>query len=118
MSRVATCLWAAGQSRSRPAFPRSYPPFVLYPSGEVKPLRVTEPRALDADSELLKIDLFAFLYEIGAEEKSDGLWAADVEAAEIFPLAGSPSGHVWNSFRVTGPPIISGSTFLDATAHW
>ena len=72
---------------------RSSPPFVLYPSGDVKPLRVTEPRALDADSELLKIDLFAFLYEIGAEEESDGQWAADVEAAEIFPLAGSPSGH-------------------------
>jgi hypothetical protein len=82
----------------------SSPPFVLYPSGEVKPLRVTEPRALDADSELLKIDLFDFLYAIGAEEESDGLWAADVEAAEVFPLAGSPSGHVWKLLPGGSPP--------------
>ena len=50
---------------------------------------------------LLEVNLF--LYAIGAEGlhlqpddsvESDGQWAADVDAGEIFPLAGSPPGHL------------------------
>ena len=39
--------------KAQDQFPRrSYPPFVLYPDGQVEPLRVVQPRVLDADSEL------------------------------------------------------------------
>jgi hypothetical protein len=89
MGRGAVAIKAQDQ------FPRkSYPPFVLYPNGEVKPLRVTEPRTPDADIDLLEINLFDFFYAIGAEEESDGQWAADVDAGEIFPPVGSPPGHL------------------------
>jgi hypothetical protein len=71
---------------------RNYPPFVLYPNGKVKPLRVTEPRALDADTELLEFPHNDFFYDISAAEDFKGLWGADVGAGEIFPIDGSPSG--------------------------
>lgn len=74
---------------------RSYPPFVLYPNGKVKPLLVaTEPRALNADDDLLEVDLYDFFSAIHAGGRSDGLWAADVAAGEIFRVAGSPFGQV------------------------
>ncbi len=74
---------------------KAYPPFVLYPDGEVKPLLVaTEPRALEADDDLLEIDLYDFFSAIHAGGRSEGLWAADVAAGEIFRVAGSPFGQV------------------------
>lgn len=72
---------------------KSYPPFVLYPNGEVKPLRVTEARALDADSEFLRTKRYDFLWAIGADDEP-GPWAADIDDGEIFPVTGSPSGQV------------------------
>jgi hypothetical protein len=81
----------------------SSPPFVLYPNEEVKPLRVTEPRTPDADSDLLEINLYDFFHAIGAPVQSlapddstvlASLWAADVEAGEIFPLVDSPPGDL------------------------
>lgn len=72
---------------------KSYPPFVLYPDRTVKPLRVTQPQALDADTELLEFPHNDFFYAIGTPEESKGLWGADVDAGEIFPIDGSPSGR-------------------------
>lgn len=65
----------------------SYPPFVLYPDGEVTPLRVQdEPRAVDAGNELLP-DNFAFGDTIGL----DGwILGADVDAGELFGLPPLP----------------------------
>ena len=63
LGRGAVAIKAEDQSPRR-----SYPPFVLYPDGEVKPLLVTEPRTPDADSELLEINSLDFFYEIGAED--------------------------------------------------
>lgn len=74
---------------------KAYPPFVLYPNGEVKPLLVaTEPRPLDTDDVLLEIDLYDFFSAIHEGGRSDGLWAANVAAGEIFRVAGSPFGRV------------------------
>lgn len=79
--------------KAQDQFPRrSYPPFVLYPDGEVEPLRVAEPRAPDEDTEVLGMGVHHLLYSMSDE--APALWAADVEAAEIFPIAGSPSGFV------------------------
>ena len=79
------------------------PPFVLYASGEAEPLRIGEPRAPDANSDLLEIDSYHFFWAIDAPVRTlapddsmmlESLWATDVEAGEIFPLAGPPPGDV------------------------
>lgn len=76
-------------------FPRkAYPAFVLYPNGQVKPLQVREPRALGADSDILPVNPMNSLDPLGTQKVSAGLWGADVDAAEIFPVAGSPFGDV------------------------
>lgn len=81
--------------KAQDQFPRrSYPPFVLYPDGQTKPLRVAAPRTLETDHEVLGAgvdSLFGLMTELPA-----GLWAADVDAAEIFPTTAplSPSGYV------------------------
>ena len=90
--------------KAQDQFPRrSFPPFVLYPDGRVKPLRVAEPRALDPDSELVGMGIYNLLPRLSVDPWDDpdtdaaedqGLWAADVEAAEVFPVAGSPFGDV------------------------
>jgi hypothetical protein len=91
--------------KAQDQFPRkSYPPFVLYPDGQLAPLRVVEPRALDEDTELLGLGVYnlfaARLQTTPADvattdtEEPQGLWAVDVEAAELFPIAGSPLGDV------------------------
>lgn len=73
------------------------PPFVLYASGEAEPLRIGEPRALDADSDLLEIDSHHFFWAIDAPVRTlapddsmmlESLWATDVGGGEIFPLVG------------------------------
>ena len=80
-------------------FPRkAYPPFVLYPNGEVKPLRVREQRPLEPDSQILPINPINFLDPMGTHELSAGrLWAADVASGEIYPIAGSSAGDVWQN---------------------
>lgn len=80
--------------KAQDQFPRkSYPPFVLFPDGQVKPLRVVEPRELDADTEILGIGVYNLFPVLGWDEPQ-GLWAADVEAAEVFQIPGSPVGDV------------------------
>ena len=82
--------------KAQDQFPRkAYPAFVLYPHGEVKPLRVREQRPLEADSHILRINPMNVLDPMGTHEVSAGQWAADVAAGEIFPIAGSPAGDVW-----------------------
>ncbi|WP_416955207.1 hypothetical protein ACNKF0_01655 [Nocardioides sp. T5] len=82
------------------------PPFVLHASGEAEPLRIGEPRAPDTDSDLLEIDGYDFFWAIDAPVRTlapddsmmlESLWATDVEAGEIFPLAGPPPGDVQRS---------------------
>ncbi|CUR58684.1 hypothetical protein NOCA1160003 [metagenome] len=103
-----TFLWDAGLSRSSPkgGSSRGAPPFVLHASGEAEPLRIGEPRAPDTDSDLLEIDGYDFFWAIDAPVRTlapddsmmlESLWATDVEAGEIFPLAGPPPGDVQRS---------------------
>lgn len=40
-------------------------------------------------------------------EGSQGLWAADVDAGEIFPVAGSPSGDVWQEVPGRSGAVLS-----------
>ena len=75
-------------------FPRrSYPPFVLYPDGTVKPLRVSpEPRAVDVDSELLTLSNEYVAEKIGLDPTLEGIWmlGVDLDAAEVFGLPPLP----------------------------
>ena len=78
-------------------FPRrSYPPFVLYPDGAVKPLRVsTEPRVVDGDSELLPETTSSYFADgvgLGPTTINGSGWmlAADVDRAEVFALPRLP----------------------------
>jgi hypothetical protein len=80
--------------KARDQFPRrSYPPFVLYPDGDVKPLRVTEGRAPGTEDEVLGVGVHNVLHGLGSEDAL-GLWAADVEAGQVFPIEGASSGYV------------------------
>lgn len=72
---------------------RMYPPFVLYPDGDTKPLRVTDRRMPDDDTEVVGRAVHDLLFYY-RDERSPGLWAADVEAAVVFPIARSPNGVV------------------------
>ena len=94
----------------------SAPPFVLYASGEVKPLQIGEPRAPDADSDLLEIDNYNFFWAIDAPVRYlapddsmmlKNLWAADVEAGEIFPLTGPPPGDLQESIPGRDDAVLS-----------
>lgn len=82
---------------------RRYPPFVLYPDGEVKPLRAVAPRAPDNDDEILGLDIYRLFGGLPVDpgdnlrtdgDGSQGIWGVDVEAAEAFPIPGSPLGEV------------------------
>ena len=80
--------------KARDQFPtRMYPLFVLYPDGKVQPLRVVESRAPDGDTEVLGAGVNNLLNYMSAPTPP-GLWAADPEDAEIFPIDGEPSGYV------------------------
>lgn len=89
--------------KAKDQFPtRSYPPIVLYPDGRMEPLRAAGPRPLDEGSDLLGIEVYNLFsrpavdpYDnIRTDANGQGLWAVDVDAAELFPLAGSPLGDV------------------------
>ena len=76
--------------KARSQFGGSSPLFVLYPDGEVKPLVITEPRTLNSSTEL--VANFDSLYYSLPLPEHDGQWAVDVDAAEAFPVVGTPSG--------------------------
>lgn len=94
---------------------RSYPPFVLYPDGDFKPLRVAADREPEPDDELLGIGLYNLFRGVavdpGDNPRTDvvdqGLWAADVAAAEIFRIAGSPLGDVDDRLRGRGGAVMT-----------
>jgi hypothetical protein len=70
---------------------RSYPPFILYPDGRVRPLHVSyRPQAFDSGSDLLISD-YGLSYEAGMET---GTWALHVDLADAFELAGWPAGAI------------------------
>jgi hypothetical protein len=80
--------------KARDQFPsRMYPMFVLYPDGDMQPLRVVESRSPDADTEVLGADVHS-LFNWMSTPEPPGLWASDAEAGEIFPIDGAPNGYV------------------------
>ena len=80
--------------KARDQFPsRMYPMFVLHPDGDMQPLRVVESRAPDADTEVLGAGIHS-LFNWMSTPEPPGLWAADAEAGEIFPIDGAPNGYV------------------------
>ena len=103
------------------------PPFVLYASGEVKPLQVGQPRTPDADSDFLEVNLYDFFFAIGAPVRSlapddstvlETLWGADVEAGEIFPLAGSPPGDLQEHNQGREGTVVSVAGYRGADSAW
>src|SRR4051794_10536394 len=83
---------------------KSYPPFVLYPNGKWKPLRIAEPRAPGPGSDLIDVCYNRdFSDDAGLEAgPEDGTWAADVDAGE-------------SSRYQARPEVASGSTSRAAT---
>lgn len=105
----------------------SAPPFVLYASGEVKPLQVGQPRAPDADSDLLEIDNYSFFWAIEAPVRSlapddsimlETLWAADVEAGLIFPVTGAPPGDLQESIPGRDDAVVSVDGYRGMNEVW
>jgi hypothetical protein len=105
----------------------SSPPFVLYPSGEVKPLQVAPPRTPDADSDLLEINRYDFFHAIGAPVQFlapddstvlASLWGADVEAGEIFPLVDSPPGDLREHIPGRDGAVVSVAGYKGADKVW
>ncbi|WP_416955208.1 hypothetical protein ACNKF0_01660 [Nocardioides sp. T5] len=96
----------------------NYPAFVLYPDGKTKPLRVLEPQARKRGDVLLDLDRYgSVLFELGDVEMRR-LWAADVDAAEMYPVEGTRFGEVWQ--HVTGRPgtILSVQGFMRRGQQW
>ena len=99
---------------------------MLYPSGEVEPLRVTEPLTADNDVDLLEIHLYDFFYAIGAHgvrAPDDTMvlssqWAADVDAAEIFPLVASPPGDLREHIPGREGAVLSVAGYQGADEVW
>lgn len=113
----------AGDQHSR----GSAPPFVLYASGEVKPLQVGQPRTPDSNSDLLEIDTYDFFWAVGAPTQSlapddsfmlETLWAADVEAGVIFPLTGSPPGDLQESIPGRDDAVVSVDGYRGMNEVW
>jgi hypothetical protein len=104
LGRGAVAIKAVDQERGK-----SYPPFVLYPNGKWKPLRIVEPRASDAGSDLIDIYYNGdFSDELGLDAgPQDGTWAADVDAGEAFALPGSPGGFLWEHVPGRGGAVLS-----------
>lgn len=88
---------------------KSYPPFVLYPDGKWKPLRIAEPRFPDAGSDLIDVCYNGdFSDEAGLDAGlHDGTWAADVDAGEVFGLPGSPGGCLYEDVPGRGGAAVS-----------
>ncbi len=105
----------------------SPPPFVLYASGEAKPLQVMPSRTPDADSDLVEIDRYGFFHAIGAPVQIlapddstvlASLWGADVEAGQIFPLADSPPGDLLEHIPGHEGALMSVAGYRGADKVW
>lgn len=93
----------------------------------MKPLQVGQPRTPDADSDFLEVNLYDFFFAIGAPVRSlapddstvlETLWGADVEAGEIFPLAGSPPGDLQEHIQGREGTVVSVAGYRGADSAW
>lgn len=94
-----------------------YPPFVLYPDGEVRLLRIAAARPLASGEVLLDEDRWGFFYEIGRSNPGR-LWAADAEASEIHPVEASTFGDVWQRVPGRRDALLSVDGHQRATRTW
>jgi hypothetical protein len=100
LGRGAVAIKSKNQNR-----PRSYPPFVLFPNGRVELLHVARRRSLDKGSNVLETRYGEFFYAIGAGKPR--MWAADLEAREIYSLAGAPPSTFWGLVSVRDDRVVS-----------
>jgi hypothetical protein len=97
---------------------KNYPGFVLYPNGTTKPLRVLEPQPRESGDRLLDLDRWgSILYSIGRVD-TRRLWAADIDAAEIYPVEGSRFGGVWQRVPGRDGTIMSIQGFKRRDQKW
>jgi hypothetical protein len=96
----------------------NYPAFVLYPNGKTKSLRVLEPQARRRGDVLLDLDRYgSILFELG-DVQMRRLWAADVDAAEIYPVEGTRFGEVWQHVTGRRGTILSVQGFKRRGQQW
>lgn len=111
-----TSLWDAGplQSNLETNSLAWAPPFVLYASGEVKPLQVGQPRTPDADSDFLEVNLYDFFFAIGAPVRS----LAPDDSTVLETLWGPTSKPGRSSRLPARRPVIFKSTTKAVRAQW
>lgn len=96
----------------------NYPAFVLYPNGKTKPLRVLEPQARGGEDVLLDLDRFGSVtYGLG-DVQTRQLWAADIDAAEIYPVEGTRFGELWTHVTGRHGAIVSVQGFKRRGQQW
>jgi hypothetical protein len=96
----------------------NYPGFVLYPNGRTKPLRVLRPQARGRRDVLLDLDQWGSI--LGGFDKFHPrhLWAADVDAAEVYPVRGTRFGEVWQRVPGRNGAILSVQGFKRRGQQW
>ena len=96
----------------------NYPGFVLYPNGKTKPLRVLGPKARGRGDVLLDLDRWgSILYGLDRPD-TRRLWAADVDAAEVYPVEGTRFGDVWQRVQGRKGAILSVQGFKRRDQQW
>nr|WP_300050959.1 hypothetical protein [uncultured Nocardioides sp.] len=97
---------------------KNYPGFVLYPNGKTKPLRVLEPQPRGRGDVFLDLERWtSILYDLGRVD-TRRLWAADVDAAEIYPVEGTRFGDVWQHVPGRNGAILSIQGFKRRGQEW
>lgn len=96
----------------------NYPAFVLYPNGKTKPLRVLEPQARGRGDVLLDLDRWGSIIGGLGDVQTRQLWAADVDAAEIYPVKGTRFGEVWQHVAGRHGAIMSIQGFKRRGQQW
>lgn len=96
----------------------NYPAFVFYPNGRTKPLRVLEPQARGRGDVLLDLDRYgSIIYGLG-DVQTRQLWAADIDAAETYPVEGTRFGEVWQHVAGRRGEVLSLQGFKRRGQQW
>ncbi len=96
----------------------NYPGFVLYPNGRTKPLRVLGPQERGRGDALLDLDQWGSV--LGGFDKFHPrrLWAADVDAAEVYPVQGTRFGELWQHVGGRNGAVLSIQGFKRRDQQW
>ncbi|MGF9757639.1 hypothetical protein AAII07_20815 [Microvirga sp. 0TCS3.31] len=96
----------------------NYPGFVLYPNGKTQPLRVLGAQARGRGDVFLDLDRWGSILFALDRVDTRRLWAADVDAAEVYPVVGTRFGDVWQRVRGRKGAIVNVQGFKRRGQQW